>query len=77
MKEQDLLDLKQEIDEAKTKVSELKGERQYMMKQLQEQWGCANIDAAAKKLEKLRKEEKELQEKIDQGIANLKEKYDV
>jgi len=43
MDEQDLFRLKEDVEEAKQKVSELKGERQALMKQLKEEWSCDTI----------------------------------
>lgn len=76
MDEQQLLKLKKDIEEAKTEVSELKGSRKHLMQQLKEQWGCASIDQAAKKLEKLKEEEQILEKKIAEGIKQLEKIYD-
>lgn len=77
MNQQDLLDLKEKIDKAKAKVSELKGSQKHLMKELKDDWDCATIPAAEKKVEKIKDEIKQLTEKINQGVEELEEKYDV
>ena len=49
MNEQELLELKEEIDQAKQKYSELKGRLTFLMKQLKEDQGCTTIEQAEKK----------------------------
>lgn len=76
MTEKQLLNLKNEINEAKTKVSELTGEKQALLRQLKEEYGCKTIDEAQKKLKSLQKEIEKLEESIEQGIEELETKYD-
>jgi len=73
MTEKDLLELKEEIEEAKQKVSELKGEKQALLKQLKENWKCSSIEDAAKKLVKLGEQEEQLSNQIETGIEELEE----
>ncbi len=72
-----LLALKDEITEARTKVSELKGKQSYLMTQLKEQYGCATITEAEKKLEKLDKQIGKMQDQIKIGTQALEEKYEL
>jgi predicted transcriptional regulator len=73
MTEKDLLELKEEIEEAKQKVSELKGEKQALLKQLKENWKCSSIEDAEKKLVKLGEQEEQLSNQIEAGIEELEE----
>ena len=77
MNEQQLLKLKEDIDQAKSKVSELKGRQQSLNEQLSEEWGCSTIKEAEAKVKKLEKEITDLDNKINEGIKELEEKYDV
>lgn len=76
MTEQDLLKLKQKIDDAKQQSSELKGQQTALMKQLKDDWKCSSIEEAEKLMEKMDKEIKTLNEKIETGLEELDEKYE-
>jgi peptidoglycan hydrolase CwlO-like protein len=73
--EQQLLDLKEEVDDAKTKVSELTGQQTALMKQLKEDWDCKTIQEAEEKLETMEKNITILENKIKKGTKELEEKY--
>jgi hypothetical protein len=73
MNEKELLELKEEIEIAKQKVSELKGERQALMKQLHENWKCSSIEEAEKKLVQFQDQEGQLSNQIKTGIEELEE----
>ncbi|MFP4025768.1 MAG: hypothetical protein ACLFVR_14690 [Thiohalospira sp.] len=74
MNEKELLDLKEEINEAKTEVAELKGQRKSLMTQLKDTWGCSSIEKAQEKIKLMRKSIEDLQDKINEEIEEL-EKY--
>jgi len=74
--EQDLLDLKSEIDDAKEKVSELKGQKTVLLNQLKTDYGCKTIEEAEKKLRTMKKEIESLDEQIEDGLKELEEKYE-
>lgn len=76
MKEDDLLNLKAKIDNAKTEVSELKGQKNALMKQLNDDWGCTTIAQAEKKLEGFKTNIEKLEDQIEKGTKELEEKYD-
>jgi flagellar biosynthesis chaperone FliJ len=76
MDENRLFELKQEIAEAKEEVGELKGKKKLLMEQLKEQWGCASIDQAAKKLENYKEQIQTLEKSIAKGLEELEEKYE-
>jgi outer membrane murein-binding lipoprotein Lpp len=77
MNEKELLNLKEKINQAKTKVSELKGRQDYLMQDLQDNWKCKTIKEAKIRLEDLEQEIKETNNKIEKAIVELKEKYNV
>lgn len=77
MNEQQLFELKERIDTTKSKVSELKGQQQLLMKELKEQWNCDSVETAEKKAKTIENEINALNTKIDKGTEELEEKYDV
>lgn len=64
-----IIKLKKEINEAKTKKSQIEGKLQIFTEQLKNEFGCDTLDKAKKlvsSLEKqIEKDEKELEEKIN------------
>lgn len=77
MTEKQLLDLKKKVDEAKTTVSELTGQRTAQIKQLKDEWKCSSVEEAEKKLEKMSKDITELDQQIEESIEELETKYNV
>ena len=75
MNEKELLELKDKVDEAKQVVSELTGQRNALLKQLKDDWGCKTIEEAETKLAKMDKDIDVLEKKIEKGISELEEKY--
>ena len=75
MDERQLLKLKEEIDTAKTEVSELEGSKKTMLKGLLDRFGCKTLDEASAKLEKMAAEIEALQAQLDAGIQKIEEKY--
>jgi len=75
--EQDLLDLKKDIDEAKTKKSELVGQKNALMSQLKNDWDCKTVEEAQKKLKTMGEEIEDIEDKIEKGVTDLQEKYNV
>jgi len=76
MNEQDLFELKEDVEEAKQKVSELKGERQALMKQLKEEWDCDTVEQAEEKIKKMESEIGTFSEDIETGMEQLKDKLE-
>jgi len=74
MNTKQLLDLKKQIDEAKTSMSELRGRRTYLIQQLKKQWDCKDINEANKKLNEMEKEIQKLEKEITKGITDIEEK---
>ena len=77
MNETELLDLKQEIDEAKSKISELTGTKKQLMKDLKENWDCISLTEAETKHKKLGEEINTISGKIEKGVEELNEKYEL
>ena len=77
MEQQDLLELKEKIDKAKEKSSELKGELKSLAMELKDDWQCDTIKEAEKKIETMESEITVLNEKINTGVTKLEEEYDV
>ena len=72
-----LLDLKQDIDNAKTEIAKLEGKKEALMKELKDQWKCTTVKQAEKKLAALEKEAGELGNQIEKGVTELEEKYEL
>jgi uncharacterized protein YukE len=77
MIEQDLLDLKKEITDAKEEVAGLKGQQTALMKQLKDDWKCNSIEEAEKKIAQMEEAVEKLQDQIDEGVEELQEKYGI
>ena len=77
MTEQDLLNLKKEINDAKAEVAGLNGQLTALMKQLKDDWGCTTLDQADKKIAQMEEEITKVQKQLQEGIAELQEKYGV
>ena len=72
-----LLELKQDIDNAKTEIAKLEGKKEALMTELKDQWKCTTIKQAEKKLKGLEKEAGELGKQIEKGVTKLEEKYEL
>ena len=71
MNESDLLKMKTQIADAKTKKAELSGKLELYMHQLSTNWSCKTIPAADKKLEELEEEVADIKSQIETGLAAL------
>jgi len=71
MKIEDLIDLQEEIAESKTKKAQLEGERNAIMKQLKEDWGCKTVKQAEALIEEKEQEVKALEVDIETGLEEL------
>lgn len=77
MSENDLLKLKKQVDEAKTTVSELRGELTAGMKQLKDEWKQTSLEGAKKHLKSISKEIEDIDAKITEHSEELESKYDL
>ena len=73
--EQDLLDLKKDIDKSKLKVAELTGEKKSITQQLKNDWNCSTVEQAKTKLKSLEKDIETTEKQIDKATKELEEKY--
>jgi peptidoglycan hydrolase CwlO-like protein len=73
--EQQLLDLKEKIADAKTEVSELTGQQTALMKQLKDDYGCKTIKEAEAKLKEMEDSIASIDKKIAKGVKELEELY--
>ena len=76
MNEKELLELKEEIEEAKSEQSQLKGRLDGLLEQLQKDWGCKTIAEAEKKLKKLDEEIEQLQDQITKQTTELEKELE-
>lgn len=76
MNEQELLKIKEQIEEAKGEVSELQGRKKYLLQELKENWGCKTVDEAFEKIELLKKQVEDIENKIATEVGKLKNEYD-
>lgn len=75
MTERELIELKQEVEEAKDKALQLQGQRDALLQQLKEEWGCSTIKEATKKLKDLEKSVTALSDEIAHEMEELEQKY--
>lgn len=73
MTRQELLNLKANIEEAKIKASELTGRKTQLLKQLKNDWNCADIDQAEDKLQQLEQQIEKLNKQFNEGTAKVEE----
>ena len=74
MKEQELLNLKNEIEQSKEDISKLKGRQEALLEQLSKQYGIKTIAAAKKKIKQLEAGIEEKQEAIQAKTVELEDK---
>ena len=75
MNETQLLKLKQQIDNKKSQIAELKGHQSALMKQLKDDWKCNSVEEAEKLVNKMNQEISNFKAKIEEGTKELEEKY--
>lgn len=71
MKEQDLLNLKKKQDQAKEKISNLKGREESTLQQLKNDWDCGDEEQGEKLIEQIKEEESQLKDQYEQGVEEL------
>ena len=75
MTEQELIELKQEIDKAKEKSLQLKGQKDALLQQLKDDWNCTSIEEATKKIKLVENQTAELLNEIEEGMLELEKNY--
>lgn len=71
MNEKQLLDLKKQIETAKTRTAEFQGQREYLLKELKRQYDCSTIAEAKDKIKEYQKSIDGLNKLINEGMADL------
>lgn len=77
LNEKELLNLKENVSDAKTKVAELTGQQTALLSQLKTDYACKTIVEAEEKLAKMDKDITSIDKKIEAGILELENKYEV
>ena len=77
MNEKQLLELKEQIDASKSKLSELKGRKQVLMGTLKEKWGCSTVRQAEEKMQELKEKIADFEYSKEKGIKVLEENYEL
>jgi len=72
---QELIRLKEKIDEAKRGKAQAEGRLEGLMEQLKNEFDCSSIEEAKQRKEVLAKEVSQLANKLTQGIESVKEEY--
>jgi len=75
MERDDLFELKERIEEAKTKISKLDGRKSSLMETLKEDYKCKTLKEAKELLTSLEADIEKLDNSIIEGIAELESKY--
>jgi uncharacterized protein YoxC len=76
MTDQELLNLKKSIDNAKRQQSEMEGKKKALVETLNQKFGCKTIDQAEKKVESLSKEIDKLEKEKQELIEKLEKDYE-
>jgi len=75
--EKDLLELKQEVANAKSTSSELQGQKKTLLSQLSETWVVKNLDEARKALTKIGKDRVAVKKRIEERTEKLETDYNI
>jgi len=75
LKYDDILKLKAKIDQGKTRLSELKGQKDSQMEILKNDLKCESIPVAEKKVKELEVSISNTEIKIDEACDKLREEY--
>lgn len=76
MTETELLELKQQIDDAKSTIKNLEGRRDLLMEQLKEKWGLKTIAEAEKKVKSLETSIEKYDTQIEESTAELEKQLE-
>ena len=73
--QKELAELSEQIEESKTKLSKLEGQRIELLKNVKEILGVKTIEEAEKELKKLISQQNEIEKDIKTGLDKLKKEY--
>lgn len=71
LNEKDLLDLKEKIEKAKSKVSELTGQETAELRRIKEEFNCLSVEDAKIELVSIEKSISIINKKIEKGTEEL------
>lgn len=77
MNEKELLQKKQQIENAKSESAELKGKAKYLSEELKTKWGCNTIEEAQNKKAELLQEINDITEQINIGVKKIEDDYQI
>jgi len=72
--EKELLKMKTEVEDAKSSVSNLKGQLTAILKQLKDNYKCESTEAADKQIGKIRTKKSEIQKQMEEYSAELEQR---
>lgn len=73
---EDLIRMKEQIDEANGELKELEGRKKEVMSRLKKDYKISTLEALEKKIKALRSKADKLDDKISTGIEELEEAYE-
>lgn len=73
MNDKELLELKNKVDKARSSLSELAGQKTYLMEELKTKWNCNNLKEAEILKQKIEKTLEELTDTINKKREELRE----
>lgn len=72
---QELLNLKEKIENAKTEKATVNGKLQSITERLEGEHGCTTVVQAKELVKKLQTEKEQLEDKLETGMKKLREAY--
>jgi tetrahydromethanopterin S-methyltransferase subunit G len=70
--EQELLDLKKKVDNARSEEERHAGQQTQILRQLKDDYDCDSVEEAEKKLNRLKKQVENLDEELEEGVKQLR-----
>jgi len=77
MTTEELLRLKEKIQKGKTRLAELQGQKQQLMKTLATDYKCKTLEEATELVKEQDKKIRKMEERIEEGTFTLKETYPI
>ena len=75
MSTQRLLNMRQALEEAKSKRQRAEGSIETLLQQLKDEHGCTNTEEAETKLKKLKERTRKAQEDLETALEEIEEQY--
>jgi hypothetical protein len=77
MTAEQLLRLKEKIEKGKTRLAELQGQKQQLMKSLAADYKCKTLEEASELVKEQDKKIRKMEERIEEETLTLKETYPI